>query len=527
MWGVGRVVGHQEFTGMWGGLVDLDAGPDTDQARRLVEEITAGHGEDQVAFRDGQRYVARLARSANLSPAFPLTLRGDATYLVTGGAGALGRVVAQFLVDRGARHLVLMGRTPVPPRDTWAGLPADHPRRALVDQLLRWEGCGVRVHCAAVDTADEGSLRAWYEGHQRQGRPPVAGVVHAAGVVEDELMLRMSPETFRRVLRPKLTGGWLLHRLFAHAPLEFFVLFGSVGSVIASAGQANYAAANAFLDALAQHRRSRRLPALSIGWGPWSVGMVEQLNLEQTYARRGIDLITPEAGTRVLGRLIGQRPAHVVAITADWTTARSTAPAGQLPPMFAELGVAETEGPGAADAADADAVLAALRAAPEADRLGLLAAQLHAVAALVLKLDPAEFDDEENLSDLGIDSLMAVEVKHRIEATLRAEVSVLDLLQGVTVLDLATRVLPLLALDEPGDPDEQTEADADTPGAPDTPDAGPRPPAAQDDELAALLAEVPPDELARLLDELEHEPAEREQAPTDDPTGARNHDPVA
>ncbi|MFE9020826.1 type I polyketide synthase [Streptomyces sp. NPDC007808] len=511
MWGIGRVVGHQEFTGMWGGLVDLDAGPVAEQARRLIEETTAHRGEDQVAFRGADRYVARLAPAGDhLTPAFPTTLREDAAYLVTGGAGALGRLVARFLADRGARHLVLMGRTPLPPRDAWHDLPADHPRRDIVDELLHLEGRGVRVHHAAVDTADEAQLHAWFAEHQRLRRPPIAGVVHVAGVVEDELMLRMSRDTFQRVMRPKVEGGWLLHRLFAATPLDFFVLFGSVGSVIASAGQANYASANAFLDALAHHRRCLGLPALSIGWGPWSVGMVEQLGLEQMYARRGIELITPEAGTRILGRLIGQRPAHVVAITADWATARATSTGGQLPPLFAELGTRHGDAHREDEAADADAVLDALCRTPQADRLGALAEHLHEIVALVLKSDPAEFGQEENLSNLGVDSLMAVEIKHRIDATLRADVSVLDLLQGVTVLGLATRILPLLALEKSGDP-ALTE--------PATPHPAPSGEGPQEEELAALLAQIPPDELEQLLDELEY--------PSENPTGAMNNDTVA
>lgn len=511
MWGIGRVIGHQEFTGMWGGLVDLDTGPDDEEARRLIDEITARRGEDQIAFRDGQRYLARLAPSERLTPPFPVALRGDVTYLVTGGSGALGRVAARYLADRGARHLVLMGRTPVPPRDTWHELPAEHAQRDLVDELLRWEASGLRVHCAAVDSADEARLRAWLAEHQRLGRPPIGGVVHSAGVVEDELIPRMSGDTFRRVMRPKADSGWLLHRLFAETPLDFFVLFGSVGSVIASAGQANYAAANAFLDALAEHRRSLGLPALCVSWGPWSVGMVEKLQLERMYTRRGIELITPEAGTRILGRLIGQRPAHVVAITADWATARATATGGQLPPMFGELGVEQAELTAEDETAGADAVLASLRRTPEGDRLAALATHLHDIAALVLKLDPAEFGDEENLSNLGIDSLMAVEVKSRVEATLRVDVSVLDLLQGVTVADLATRILPLLVLEKPADlsADETVATGADAPGE-----------GAREEELAELLARVPPDELDRLLDELEQDPIEN-------PTGAVNHDPVA
>src|SRR5262249_20913881 len=146
----------------------------------------------------------------------------------------------------------------------------------------------------------------------------IKGVIHAAGVVQDELLLRMKTETFQRVLRPKVSGGWLLHHLLKDYPLDFFILFSSAGSVIASPGQGNYAAANAFLDALVSYRRSLELPALSIGWGPWSVGMVEQLKLAQFYARRGIELITPEVGMQILARVVGQRPAQLTAISANW-----------------------------------------------------------------------------------------------------------------------------------------------------------------------------------------------------------------
>ena len=124
--------------------------------------------------------------------------------------------------------------------------------------------------------------------------------------------------------------------------LDFFVMFGSAGSVIASPGQGNYAAANAFLDCFAHYRQAQGLPALTIGWGPWSVGMVEELKLEKIYAQRGIELITPAAGTCILDRLINQKMPNVIAINADWMRARRAGLGGQLPPMFSELGTAES-----------------------------------------------------------------------------------------------------------------------------------------------------------------------------------------
>jgi acyl carrier protein len=226
--------------------------------------------------------------------------------------------------------------------------------------------------------------------------------------------------------------------------------------------------------------------------------MVEKLNLEQMYARRGIDLITPESGTQILARVLSQRPAHLVAITVDWPAARAASIAGQLPPMFAELGVSSGAEQSSESAVDADSILDGIRQAPEGERAGLVRDLLRDIAATVLNLDAADLGDEENLSNLGIDSMMAVEVKARIDIMLRVDIPVLDLLQGVSVVDLAARILPRLDLAA-------------------TPDEEPEPAAAvaepSDDELDQLLANASPEELDALLAELEreegkdHEPA--------------------
>lgn len=493
LWGLGRVIGHQEFATLWGGLCDLDPQhSDAEQARLLIAEITAGDVEDQVALRGSGRYVARLAESTRLTPPFPARMRDAGSYLVTGGLGSLGLLVARFLAERGARDVVLMGRTPVPARQSWDELPDDHPQRGLVGRLRELESLGARIHLAAVDVTDPDQLRQWLSRHHEQGLPPIAGVVHTAGVVDDELLVRMDRATFTKVLRPKLLGGWLLHRLFRDAALDFFVLFSSTGSVIASPGQGNYAAGNAFLDALACYRRGLGLPALSIGWGPWSVGMVEQLDLEKMYAHRGIELITPEAGMQILGRVLHQRPAHLVAITADWARARETSLAGRLPQMFSELEVRDQRDQPEDSGADTQSLLAALRRAGEGEHAAVLGDHLRDVAARVLGLEAEQISTEESLSNLGLDSMMAIEMKHRIEAVLQIDVSVLDLLQGTTITGLSEGLVARLELGAP---------DADEPMPAEAGDAGD-----QLDELERLLAEAAPDELEALLQELEAGP---------------------
>jgi aryl carrier-like protein len=298
------------------------------------------------------------------------------------------------------------------------------------------------------------------------------------------LLLRMKPETFQRVLRPKLSGGWLLHHLLQDFPLDFFILFSSTGSVIASLGQGNYAAGNAFLDALAHHRRALGLPALSIGWGPWSTGMVEQLKLEQFYTRRGIELITPEVGMQILARVSGQYPAHLVAISANWATARETAPAGTLPPLFLLLGKESGEAEAGEASAD-DGFLQHIQAAAADERQSLLETHLQELVARVLQLEAAQFSAQEALTALGMDSMMAIELKHRIAGSVKVDVSVLELLQGVTVAQLATRLLSSL---------QPAEASADSQAEPSL------------DELQRLVEQADSEELERLLAELEQIP---------------------
>lgn len=488
IWGLGRVIGHQEFTTLWGGLIDLDTTAIEDQAHQLFDEICHADDEDQVAFRDGQRYVARLLPSQNLTPPLPASFRADASYLITGGLGSLGLLVARWMVTQGARRLILMGRTQLPERSTWQQLAADHPQKGLIQAIRELEALGASIRLAAVDAADEEQLSAFLAQYEQEGWPAIKGVIHTAGVVQDELLVRMKTETFQRVLRPKVSGGWLLHRLFKEYPLDFFILFSSTGSVIASLGQGNYASGNAFLDALAYYRRSQGLPALSIGWGPWSIGMVQQLKLEQFYAKRGIELITPEVGMQIMARVLGQRPVHLTAITANWSVARESSPVGMLPMMFSQL--EEQAGEGAASTASDDgSLLQQLSEAEAGDRLPLLTSHLQQIVARVLQLDAAQFTGQESLTSLGLDSMMAIEVKHRIEASVKVDVSVLELLQEITVVQLATRLLSALQF-------------ADTPVAEDA--------SFSLTEIEQLVEQADGDELERLLAELE-QPSESDE----------------
>ena len=496
MWGLGRVLGHQEFAEYWGGLIDIDSeaatrGSQADIAALICGQLHDTADEDQIALRGGSVLVPRLRPCSGLTRPFPTKLTADATYVVTGGAGALGRVVATYLAEHGARHITLLSRTPMPPRSAWPELTAADPQFATVEMIRGIERLGADVRTVSVDIADGEQVRAWLDRHDREGGRPVRGVIHAAGTVADQLLINMSEADFAKVMAPKVTGTRVLHEAFLDHDLEFFVMFGSAGSTIASPGQGNYAAANAYLDAFAHYRRSLGLPALTIGWGPWSVGMVEELNLEKLYAARGIELITPAVGAKILDRVISQDIADVVAITADWARARQAGLGSRIPAMFSELGATES----AVATGDTGASLIDLLAAtPDGDRAAVIAEHVRGVVAAVFDCAPTDIEPDDMLDDIGLDSMMAMEFRVRINTMFSIDLPVLEILRGVSVNSLAHRI--------------HTELQSIHHAAAVTVEPAAEPSQYQDADLEQLLGQLSESELRALLAELESPAAE-------------------
>ena len=439
VWGLGRVAGHQEHLSLWGGLIDLDPATSSNEVDRVCAFVLAEPQEDQIAFRDDKCYAVRLDRSPDSGRALPAHLRPDAAYILTGGFGALGVLTAHWMVKQGARRLIMLGRSGVPERARWNDTGLDSAVRRRIAVIRDLEAAGAAIMTEAVDVADDEQLRDFIQRYSSSGYSPIRGVIHSAGLVDDRLMLQMDSESFRRVMRPKVRGALNLHNALAGTTLDFFVLYSSIGSIVAATGQANYASANAFLDALAHHRRSLGLPALSINWGPWATGMVAHLNLAEHYAERGMDVITPEQGMCFLGHLLAQDSAQIAVLSADWR--RVFGFQAKVPPMLAHL-ADHSESADAQDAQDDQAVfLERLLVAEPADQAALLEEHVQSLTARVLRMDRAKIEVTESLSMLGLDSMMAMELKGRLELNLRVPVSVLDLLKGVGIADLSKALL--------------------------------------------------------------------------------------
>ena len=445
IWGLGRVV-LREHPELWGGLIDLDpTAPPERAAADLLGELAVRGAEPGVAFRDGRRFALGLEAGGGAAGS-SVVFRPDASYLVTGGLGGLGLLAARWMAERGARRLILAGRSPLPPRERWSELEKGTPDAERVAAVRALEGLGVSVQPVALDVADEAQVDAFLERFHREAWPPLRGVVHAAGVLADQLLARMSADDFATAWRPKALGAWLLHRKLAAEPLDFFVLYSSVASVLGTFGQGNYAAANAFLDALAQDRRAAGLPALSVGWGPWAeVGMAARMDPASLQAHRGIELISPAEGLAYLGRAMAGGDAQVLAVRADWRAWAETA--GNAPSELLVADVIErTEGDSSAAPAPTRGVLGeeVLALADRGERRALVEQRLLALCGVVARLEPGQLDPKLPLPALGFDSILTAEIRGQIKSHFGVEVPLSGMLLGASISKVAEQVLEIL-----------------------------------------------------------------------------------
>ena len=343
----------------------------------------------------GGRHVGKIVFTH--SPLARGTLRDDRSYLVTGGLGGIGCGVADWLADCGAGAIVLNGRRP----------PDPEIEEAI--EALRRRGATVHVELADVtDTAAMDAMLARIDAHL----PPLAGVIHSVGVLADASIGNQSWEHFETVLWPKVLGAWHLHRATADRDLDLFVLFSSVAGVLGNPGQANHAAANAFLDQLAAHRRGIGLAGQAIAWGAWSeIGEAAEQRERMAWrsASGGLEWITPQQGIRAFDRLVREDATAGVVLARDWVAFGESLES--RPPLLEEL-LSDGADQGAGES-PAEDVLSRLRSAPATTRENVFASFLQSEVRAVLRL-PTTPAPDVGFIDLGMDSLMAVELRNRL-----------------------------------------------------------------------------------------------------------------
>ncbi|MEM9491302.1 MAG: SDR family NAD(P)-dependent oxidoreductase, partial [Myxococcota bacterium] len=404
LWGLGRVIAIEQPE-LSCRLLDLGSHDAGASARSIGAELNARADENQIAYRLGRRFVPRLARhTLGNSVHVDLPIEPDKYYLIVGGLGSLGRRVSRWLLERGARHLVLTGRN------------IEGARRDLFETMTNdiLEQSGAEVHFIKADIARRSQVESVLQQVAELGKP-LGGVIHAAGVLDDGMLLHSDWNRFRSVLEPKLLGSYWLHELTRDHQLDFFVLFSSLAVLLGSAGQGSYAAANAFQDSLVERRRQLTLPATSINWGAWSgSGMAGQLSLqhEQRLRQMGLSFMSPESALAALEQVLSHDVARIGIWPADW----SRYPAGHVGNFVTELLPTRPGDPAATTLSE---FAQQLQTSPSGQRRNLILSLVRDQAARVLGLSGGDgLDGNRPLQELGLDSLMAVDLRNVLAKSL-------------------------------------------------------------------------------------------------------------
>ncbi|ORA77927.1 type I polyketide synthase [Mycobacterium malmoense] len=402
-------------------LVDLDATRDPVAALNAeLGSAVSGPIDDVVAWRGGQRHVERLSRATLGEPTRDVVVRPGASYIVTGGLGGLGLVVARWLVDAGAGRLVLNGRSE----------PSDEQRAVLAELERKAEIVVVTGDVTAPGVAEKLVAAA--------GESDLRGVLHAAAVLDDSLVFSMTKDSVERVWAPKVTGAWRMHQASTRCQLDWWLGFSSTASLLGGPGQASYACASAWLDALVDWRRASGLPAAVINWGPWA-----EVGLARTLTGGALDPITPAEGTAALEPLLATDRRHTGVGRLRPDRALIAFPEirnlGYFTSVVEELDAAGDGG----DWAGPDA-LTGLEPG-EAQRL--ITDRLRArIAAVMGYADRSAVDLAVPLIELGMDSLMAVRIRNTTRADFGVEPPVALLLQGASLHDVTVDLVRQLGL---------------------------------------------------------------------------------
>nr|VFK48316.1 MAG: Acyl transferase domain-containing protein [Candidatus Kentron sp. TC] len=395
LWGLGKVIAL-EHTELWGGMID---NPDVaDLWTEIGTEIAPEEKEDQIAYLGGQRYVARLVKSNPPVPGGGTPLSAENSYLITGGLGALGLKVTRWMIDQGARYLILVGRHK-PSSET----------RVLLEKM---EESGAKIMIISADVSDEARmLRLFQEINDRM--PPLKGVIHAAGVSDKEILTQQEWMRFRHAMAAKIQGSWCLHTLTRSMSLDFFICFSSSVSLLGGLRQGSYAAASAFMDALSNLRQEMGLPGSSINWSTWANdGVPEDPLKDDKYA------MDPEIGLRILELLIGKADpaAQIVVLPENLSTYLQTFYTGQDSlPFLSELYQPDTTD----ISSESSDFKNELEKIPPEKQRDYLATYIQSELNKVLGFDSSQtMDFQKGFFDLGMDSLMAVELKNRLQTSI-------------------------------------------------------------------------------------------------------------
>ncbi|KAJ4354064.1 uncharacterized protein N0V89_005797 [Didymosphaeria variabile] len=443
LYGFARIAA-QEHPELWGGLLDNEGSFFPTLALKYVQE------QDVVRIQDGLPRIARMrpfTKAQRHESGSPRTLlpKPQGTYVVTGGFGDLGLEVLDFLVEKGARRIVVVSRSSLPPRREWANV--NGRTKIITDKIKQLEGKSASIYGVSLDISMPDADSQLLAALDRLHLPPVLGVVHAAGVNEDGLIEDATSESFSRVFAPKVAGALTLHRLFPPATLDFFILFSSIGQLVGTSGQAPYGAGNAFLDVLAKNRRQQGDNAIALQWTAWrGMGLaVDSEFLTVELSSKGITDITRDEGFQAWEHLDKYNTDHAVVTRARILDADEPIPF----PLVAEVAPRR---PRPAIAISADAASApdskTVRPTSGPEFKAWLSMKIRECIGAVLHMDVEDIDVRAAIADLGVDSVMTVSLRQKLLSVLGVKVPPTLLWKEPTVGHLVEWFKGKMAVDE-------------------------------------------------------------------------------
>jgi NAD(P)-dependent dehydrogenase (short-subunit alcohol dehydrogenase family)/acyl carrier protein len=414
VWGLGRTAAL-EHPNFWGGLIDVSVEADPQiLAPRIALEISSPDGEDQIALSEGLRMVPRLLSTSPPAPA-PTIVKPGSSYLVTGGLGDLGPRIADWLAGNGAQELILCSRRALPARENWGELKPSHQFCEQIAAIQKFEEMGIKVRVEKVDIADRDQAESLFL-RIRDSQTPLRGIVHAAAEIKLCALQEMSSDDLHSALRAKVEGTWWLHKFSQNLPLDFFVLFSSTAALFGASHLAHYAAANQFLDSFACWRRGAGLPALSVNWGTWEE--LRALGEKRDEAERfGLKGMPADLALQALSFLVTEGVAQRLVADVDWELLKPAVETRGRRPFFSKIRTKPTIDR-QTDPKTAQWLKRLDGTAPE-DRRELVSNLIAGEARRILGFHAEDqLDLDRGLFELGMDSLMSVQLKGRLEESI-------------------------------------------------------------------------------------------------------------
>lgn len=425
LWGLAKVL-KLEDAEHFGGIIDLPEEITEAELIDLLNWVESSLGEAQIVLRKSFVYTPRLVHS-QLPDLKQLSLSSEGSYLITGGLGAIGLQVAQWLIKQGARYLVLLGRSKPSPE-----------AQAHIKQMTE---TGVEILVIQADVANENQMTNLFKEINTSVRP-LRGVIHSAGISSYVPLETLNWSQFESVLRPKIIGTWILHQLTEKINLDFFVNFSSIASIWGSKGQGHYAAANYFLDVFAYYRQNLRLPALTINWGPWASGGMVPSEYQSWLSKMGVEPLSTENNIYALEYLMQTDSVQKTVAEVDWQKFKPFYEIKAKAQFLEQVGKKQSKETSSIASTATEAILDNLINLPPESRPAFLVNYLQKEIGKIMGFKSSQLPDPiASLFDLGMDSLMAVEVVNMLRLQFQIEFSVLELLQASSINNVSELLL--------------------------------------------------------------------------------------